>query len=81
MSAEGLSSPEIDAIADRLRDAHERGGWRAAALVAEAIRDAREKTIVDRVEHHLEALIVRSGQENPSLTVRDVRARLFEVPQ
>jgi flagellar biosynthesis/type III secretory pathway protein FliH len=82
MSEEGLEDPGIDANADRLREAfEEHGTWRAVALVAEAIRDAREKKIVDRVEHYLEHLIETTGQENPSLTVKDVRRRLFEVPQ
>ena len=63
------------------RRAYERGGWRAVIRLADAARDAREKLLVDRVEHYLEHLISSTGQENPTLTVRDVRARLFDVPQ
>lgn len=81
-SEEGFEDPEIEVIASRLRqawvDTHE---WAKVARVAALIRDAREKVIVERVEHYLEDLIEATGQENPSLTVRDVRARLFEIPQ
>lgn len=67
--------------ADRFRDAYNAGGWPAVVILAAALRDAREKIIVDRVERHLEQLIITTGQRNPTLTVRDVRARLFEIPQ
>jgi len=65
----------------QFKQAHSRGGWRAVVQLADALRDARERIIVTRVEHYLEQLIADSGEENPTLTVRDVRARLFEVPQ
>jgi redox-regulated HSP33 family molecular chaperone len=81
-SEEGFEDQDLNADAERLRAAFEEDGtWRAVALIAHAIRDAREKVIVDRVEHYLEELVEHSGQQNPSLTVRDVRRRLFEVPQ
>jgi hypothetical protein len=63
------------------RSAYSHGGWRAVIRLADAARDAREKALVDRVEGYLEHLIDTTGQENPSLTVRDVRARLFDIPQ
>jgi adenosyl cobinamide kinase/adenosyl cobinamide phosphate guanylyltransferase len=79
---EGFEDPEIARIAQRLHqtwdDTH---NWVQVARVAALIRDAREKAIVDRVEHYLEDLIETTGVENPTLTVRDVRAQLFEVPQ
>jgi hypothetical protein len=56
-------------------------GWRAVVRLADLARDKREAVIVGRVEHYLEQLIEDTGEENPSLTVRDVRARLFEIPQ
>lgn len=65
----------------QFRQAHAHGGWRAVVELADALRDARERVIVTRVEHYLEALVMTTGQENPTLTVRDVRARLFEIPQ
>lgn len=65
----------------RFRAAHTDGGWLAVVRLAEAQRDAREALIVGRVEHYLEHLIRVTGDRNPTLTVRDVRARLFEVPQ
>ena len=81
-SEEASRIPRSRASADKLRqawiDTHD---WVQVARVAASIRDAREKVIVDRVEHYLEDLIDSTGQENPSLTVRDVRKRLFEVPQ
>jgi hypothetical protein len=81
-SEEGFEDLEIEEISQRLRqawvDTHD---WVRVARVAALIRDAREKVIVDRVEHYLEDLIEDTGQENPSLTVRDVRRRLSEVPQ
>jgi adenosyl cobinamide kinase/adenosyl cobinamide phosphate guanylyltransferase len=81
-SEEGFEDPQIESIRHKLRqawiDTHD---WVQVARVAASIRDAREKVIVDRVEHYLEDLVDSTGQENPSLTVRDVRKRLFEVPQ
>lgn len=65
----------------RYRHAHARGGWRAVIRLADAARDAREKQIIDRVERYLEQVIRDSGEENPVLTVREVRARMFEIPQ
>lgn len=80
---EGFADVEVDAIAALLKEAWVDGGtWRAVAIAAVRVRDAREKVIVDRVEHFLEKLIEDTGVENPSLTVKDVRDRLFsEVPQ
>lgn len=63
------------------RAAYSHGGWRAVIRLADAARDARERLLVRRVEGYLEHLIETTGEENPTLTVRDVRARLFEVPQ
>jgi hypothetical protein len=63
------------------RRAHATGGWRAVIRLADAARDARERVIVTRVERYLQRLIRDSGEENPTLTVRDVRARLYEIPQ
>jgi hypothetical protein len=76
-----MSNPELDDLASRLHEAYLGGGWLAAARLTEAIRDAREKAIVDRVEGYLEDLIESRGEPNPLLSVRDVRRRLFEVPQ
>ena len=63
------------------REAFEEDGWRGVVRLADAARDAREKKLVDRVEGYLEAVIRDTGRENPSITVRDVRARLFDTPQ
>jgi hypothetical protein len=58
------------------------GDWTQVARAVVAIRDARERVIVNRIEHYLEDLIEDTGEENPTLTVKDVRDRLFpEVPQ
>jgi hypothetical protein len=65
----------------RFRSARRHGGWLGVVRLAEAQRDAREAQIVSRVESYLEQLIADTGQRNPTLTVRDVRAHLFEVPQ
>lgn len=70
-----------DAQVAAYRAAHARGGWRAVIRLADAARDERERIIVTRVERYLHDLIDTTGQENPTLTVRDVRARLHEVPQ
>ena len=70
-----------DTLAERFRQAHAAGGWQAVVDLAHALRDAREATIVRRVNGYLSQLITDTGEENPTLTVRDVRAHLFEVPQ
>lgn len=76
-----MPEDDDDAQIIKFRDAHARGGWRAVVELADAFRDARERVLVNRVEGYLEKLIHDTGEENPQLTVRDVRARLFEVPQ
>lgn len=76
-----MAEDDDNAQAAKFRQAHRDGGWLAVVRLADAYRDARERRLVDRVEGYLEDLIRETGRENPSLTVRDVRARLFDVPQ
>lgn len=65
----------------QFKAAFDNGGWLKVVVLANAIRDAREKLLVDRVEKWLEQVIRDTHRENPSITVRDVRARLFDTPQ
>ena len=76
-----MAEDDDDAQEVQYRDAYQRGGWRAVIRLADAARDERERILVTRVNNYLQDRIDTTGHENPAVTVRDVRARLFDIPQ
>lgn len=69
------------AFIEELKARLEADGWQGVADLANLRRDRREALLIGRVEGYLQRLIIETGEENPTLTVRDVRAHLHEIPQ